>query len=194
MEKYSYSSRRTPCPICGRTKDDDCRWNDEVILCHTGTDLKPGDTVVVGDKEWAFIHHKGGFSGMAAVFKPHIPRPASSSPAQPTPMATRVHGLSKAQWDSVLTQFHQAFETTWRLPDLYACSPSELDGCIATITDAQKKAAAIRPWLSQVWRLFPDLDQTHRQRIESELKHTAFIAEDLRSFQQNELGAEEGVA
>ena len=166
MGRFTQSGRRTPCPICGRTKDDDCRWNDEVILCHTGTDLKPGATITVGDKEWAFIHHKGGFSGMAAVFKPHIPRPASSSPAQPTLFRPRVHGLSKAQWDSVLNQFHQAFETLGDCQDLYACSPSELDGCIATITDAQKKACNPPPMalsgVASVPRPRSDPSPTHR--------------------------------
>jgi hypothetical protein len=35
-----YSGKSRPCPICDRTKDADCRWNDNVFLCHThiGTD------------------------------------------------------------------------------------------------------------------------------------------------------------
>ena len=74
------------------------------------------------------------------------------------PLLLQTGAAYKAQWDSVLNQFTKRLKPL-RLPDLYACSPSELDGCIATITDAQKKAAAIRPWLSQVWRLFPDLDR-----------------------------------
>ena len=68
------SGRNNPCPVCGRTKDTDCRWNDAKILCHTGTDLRPGDTLTIARQKWAFIHHKGGFSGMAAVFKPHRER------------------------------------------------------------------------------------------------------------------------
>ncbi len=35
MAPYIYSRRNRPCPICGRTKDPDCRWNDEVVFCHT---------------------------------------------------------------------------------------------------------------------------------------------------------------
>ena len=54
--------------------------------------------------------------------------------------------------------------------------------------DAQAKAAAIRPHLRTIWRDHPDLDQLHRLRVDAELKSIAFIAEDLRSFQQNELG------
>lgn len=36
--KFQYSGRGNPCPICDRTKDGDCRWNDEVVLCHTHVD------------------------------------------------------------------------------------------------------------------------------------------------------------
>ena len=35
LSKFQYSGKGKPCPICNRTKDDDCRWNDEVVLCHT---------------------------------------------------------------------------------------------------------------------------------------------------------------
>ena len=188
------SGRNNPCPVCQRVKDADCRWNDTTILCHTGTDMRPGDTLTIAGQQWAFIRHDGGFSGSAAVFKPHIPRPASSPSApirRPEPF---VDGLSRAQWDYVFNQFHKAFDTAWRLPDLYTCTPSELKDCIAVINEAQQMATAIRQWLSQVWRVFPDLDQCHRQRIDAELRHIAFIAEDLRSFQQNELGYQEDAA
>ena len=30
------SGRNNPCPMCGRVKDGDCRWNDcGLVLCHT---------------------------------------------------------------------------------------------------------------------------------------------------------------
>ncbi|PSB32260.1 VapE domain-containing protein [Chlorogloea sp. CCALA 695] len=29
------SGRNNACPICGRTKDSDCRWKDDLVLCHT---------------------------------------------------------------------------------------------------------------------------------------------------------------
>ena len=35
MTQYVYSGRSRPCPICDRTKDSDCRWNEEVVLCHS---------------------------------------------------------------------------------------------------------------------------------------------------------------
>ncbi len=40
--KLAYSGRYNPCPICGRTKDQDCHWNDEVVFCHTYIDQDAG--------------------------------------------------------------------------------------------------------------------------------------------------------
>ena len=45
------SSKSCPCPMCGRTKDGDCRiHSDGMVLCrtHTGNGLKPGDPAPSG--------------------------------------------------------------------------------------------------------------------------------------------------
>jgi len=36
--RFHHSGKTQPCPICGRTKDSDCRWNQEVAFCHTYVD------------------------------------------------------------------------------------------------------------------------------------------------------------
>lgn len=71
------SSKRTPCPICGRTKDADCSWTTDLILCHqsdssqSAASMRIGDTVKVDNRDWALIRLNAGFSGKAAVFRPH---------------------------------------------------------------------------------------------------------------------------
>ena len=71
------SRRNNPCPICGRVKDSDCRWNADTIFCHQGTSnappshLKIGDIIQIDNKEWALLSLKSGFDGAAALFKPH---------------------------------------------------------------------------------------------------------------------------
>ena len=75
--QYQYSSRRNPCPCCGRNVDSDCRWNDEVMFCHVGSrfappsHLKVGETLIVNGLEWALVKTDAGHSGRAFVFKPH---------------------------------------------------------------------------------------------------------------------------
>lgn len=40
--KFQHSGEGHPCPLCGRTKDSDCRWNEEVVLCHTHVEQDAG--------------------------------------------------------------------------------------------------------------------------------------------------------
>jgi predicted P-loop ATPase len=37
MNELQHSGKRTPCPVCGRTKDKDCSWSEDnkTVLCHT---------------------------------------------------------------------------------------------------------------------------------------------------------------
>lgn len=36
--QYQHSNAQNPCPICDRTKDGDCHFNDEIVFCHTFID------------------------------------------------------------------------------------------------------------------------------------------------------------
>tara|TARA_R100001443_G_scaffold47372_1_gene60024 strand:- start:3388 stop:3987 length:600 start_codon:yes stop_codon:yes gene_type:complete len=71
------SKRNNPCPVCSRVKDSDCRWNDEVILCHRGStnsppeNLRVGNTLEIEGRTWALVATCGGFDGQAYVFKHH---------------------------------------------------------------------------------------------------------------------------
>ena len=180
------SGRNNPGPVCGRTKDADCRWNDSTILCHTGTDMRPGDTLTIAGQQWAFIHHKGGFSGVAAVFKPHRERAISRTPNTAQELLSRQ--TKRHQWSEVLDQFFAAFDAAWNIPDLQTASPQQLTEAFSTIDDAQTKAAALSPHLPAIWRDCPDLQQLHRLRVEHCLKSIAHIAEDARRFKEQDLG------
>jgi hypothetical protein len=55
------SSRKNPCPICGRTKDGDCRINDDEVNCHRGATHHPPEGVESGNvvkgldgQNWAY--------------------------------------------------------------------------------------------------------------------------------------------
>lgn len=148
--------------------------------------MRPGDTITIAGQEWAFIHHKGGFSGMAAVFKPHRKRDYSRTPSTAQELLSRQS--KRFQWSSVLNQFFAAFDAAWNIPDLYSCTPQQLTKAFSTIDDAQTKAAALSGHLQAIWRDCPDLKQLHRLRVEHCLKTIAHIAEDARQFKQNDLG------
>ena len=52
--RWVCSSQRNPCPVCGRTKDGDCRRLGDQVICHHPKDLKPGEVVTVAGTDWAF--------------------------------------------------------------------------------------------------------------------------------------------
>ena len=71
------SKRNNPCPVCGRNKDSDCRWDSDVIFCHNGTNffppehLKIGVTITIDGQVWALVKTNSGHTGLCHVFKPH---------------------------------------------------------------------------------------------------------------------------
>lgn len=70
--KLTYSNRHKPCPICGRTKDQDCRWNDQVVLCHTHTALDAGIS--------GYVYRGAMHDGMWGLY---FPQEASQKPIRP---------------------------------------------------------------------------------------------------------------
>ena len=139
------SGHNQPCPVCSRVKDADCRFNDEVVLCHTGTDLRPGDTITISGAQWAFIHHNGGFSGMAAVFKPHREKELSRGQRPQTPNTAQEllsRQTKRSQWAHILDQFHDAYDEAWNIPDLYTFMQPELMDLLRDRLGAELRAAA----------------------------------------------------
>lgn len=89
------SSKRNPCPICGRTKDGDCRIGAEVILCHYGSSnhppkhLKSGEVNTGADgQRWAFTGNTS--DDRAATFTLHKPRQQVQRPEPPNKRAENV--------------------------------------------------------------------------------------------------------
>ena len=73
-ERFIRSSKRRPCPICGRTKDADCSWAEDgsVVFCHHPVNLIPqvdacGEYIFVGNSSddraavWCHDQLRGGY-------------------------------------------------------------------------------------------------------------------------------------
>ena len=78
MSPFTPSSRRNPCPICGRTADGDCRIGEGLAVCHHGSShqppegLRPGDVIEGCDgQRWAFTGETA--DGRASTFTPDKP-------------------------------------------------------------------------------------------------------------------------
>ena len=83
--KFKRSGKNNPCPICDRTNDDKCAWNDSVIHCYNGVsnyppqDLKIGETFEMAlssitNGKWALVKKNAGFSGNHWIFIPDKPK------------------------------------------------------------------------------------------------------------------------
>lgn len=81
-KQMKHSSKSNPCPVCDRTKDDKCRWNDNFIFCYRGDsfappDLRAGQVVEVpGWPRLAVVAEAGGFAGASVVLAPDEGREA----------------------------------------------------------------------------------------------------------------------
>ena len=71
-----------PCPICGRTKDDDCSINKDgtFVQCHHGKtnhppSLKLGETIRLFGIDWAFCGNGTNAIGGFSKFKVHTTTP-----------------------------------------------------------------------------------------------------------------------
>ena len=80
--RFIRSSRKNPCPICDRTKDDKCAWNSEVIHCYNGVSNYPPRGMKLGEvfhvdygptRDWALVKKNAGFSGNHWIFIPNRP-------------------------------------------------------------------------------------------------------------------------
>jgi hypothetical protein len=74
------SGKKNPCPVCGRTKDRDCRTSPDgmEVICHHPKDYRPGDVVrgLGDDQLWAFT--KNTRDSRAGHFTLHKPRPGDT--------------------------------------------------------------------------------------------------------------------
>jgi len=91
--KFTYSSPKNPCPVCGRTKDSDCRVDDKGLWhCRTYAKehLKKGDVVHGKDgRQWAYLGDSG--NGLWAMFKPQEERRKDDWDLKPTSFSRRTN-------------------------------------------------------------------------------------------------------
>jgi len=114
-QRWIRSSKANPCPVCGRTKDDDCqaREDGQEVNCHHPKDLSKGAILQGADGQtWAFTHDTAdGRAGHFVLDKPRTgkasgatvlpfkPRPEARQPAlpQPAPMPPEPPALARME-------------------------------------------------------------------------------------------------
>jgi hypothetical protein len=75
---WIHSGPRRPCPCCGRTSDDKCRWALGTISCWWGdrhsppSGLQPGDVLTLAEGgRWFVARLAGGYGNNSLILHPH---------------------------------------------------------------------------------------------------------------------------
>jgi len=127
-QRWTGSSRRNPCPVCGRAKDDQCRRSADLISCYRGSthhppELRLGQVLLIDGQLWAVVNLSGGFAGNSVIFKPHADRSAfKRSPALRRKVAAAVAPELRRQ----LARIRRQFQAVMAARDPYWLSPDQL--------------------------------------------------------------------
>jgi len=186
--RFKCSGIGNPCPICGRTKDGDCRWGDNWIACHTGpaaNKLTPGQTVKADGCTWYLSRTGGGHSGIAHVYRHHRAgqRQKTLNRAQDDLDLLAKARVCRRFYAELRPRVHAAL----RLPPWVCCTAIEMR-LVADTFDAVQQL---------IHRL------QHARRADSNLASLMPIARrwlktlgyhlaDLKQFQRKQLGMQEG--
>jgi hypothetical protein len=186
--RFACSGRGNPCPICGRTKDGDCRWGDDWIACHSGAaanSLKPGQTIEAEGCTWYLSRTGGGHSGMAHIYRPHRPGQHQKNRHRAkvgTDMLAKVR-VCRRFYAALRPRVHAAL----RLPLWEQCSPVELRLVAETFDAAQQ----LIHHLQQARRLDQGLARL-LPIVCHWVKALGYQLADLQTFQRHQLGMQEG--
>ena len=185
------SGRNNPCPSCGRVKDADCRWTDDVIFCHQGSshgpdpNLKISDVIDIDGTPWALVKTGSGYDNQAHVFKPHTARSTTTAVNRPNLLD---HQAKRSIAVVALERFFTAHERAWQLGDFHQMTLDQLREAITVIHAAQDIGAELAVSVQRIWREHPDLAHLHRQRFEACLPSTKAMVADLAHFRSHYLG------
>ena len=130
------SGKHNPCPVCGRTKDADCRSSGDglEVICHHPKDLRRGEVVTGADgNPWAFTGNTtDGRAGHFTLDKPReggqrLPRrsiqqrPAEPERTPPAPLPDQLPTLARMAP-------REPTGSPWRYSDTQRTRRVELEG------------------------------------------------------------------
>ena len=117
MERWFQSGKNRPCPICGRTKDADCRirHDGQMLYCHRGQSHHPPEQLRLGDvltdaegRDWAYSGESGGGRD-GAIFVIHQERDHGLPTCSP-PILPEVVRVAKGDTTCVATTYQYSEE------------------------------------------------------------------------------------
>lgn len=180
------SSRREPCPVCGRSKNSSCRWGEGVVYCFCGDDHHPplhmrlGETLQISGVSWALVSTQGGFGGNSFVFRPHSGPPR---PQLPRARQQRQHQGVQA----LMAQAMASVDAALAVPELVLSTPDELRAAWALIDTAVEQTSALQAALKLLSGQNPEL-RRYRDLLQEAGKELAYQRQDALNFRTHYLG------
>ena len=175
------SSRRSPCPVCGRTKDGDCRINDDLVLCQTHADG------TVGDERNGYRYAKANKDGRTATWV-RGDRWSSSTPRHSVAHLPETDRQRIKVTIDLLDAFHQDFSSCFGLRDFLAMTPAELNESFSLIDTTLNTGVRLEASLKIFWSDFPWLLSVHKPRFDTALKALQGIHDDVIYTRVNYFG------
>ena len=186
--KLTASGKATPCPICRRTADADCRFTNELVLCHSGAEahnLRPGDTIEADGCTWYLSRTEGGHSGRAHIYRVHRERHLPSR-AERKRERHRSSAVTQAL-PQLFAACRQQVQTCYGMPVLISLTPSEIQ---AELTHVKATAANLDALSSALRKARHEAPEHARwlQAVEIWRKGVAYQLADLEGFVRSMLG------
>jgi hypothetical protein len=193
------SSKKTPCPSCGRSRTNHCRFDidstNPVVFCHQGVSSGPpahlriGQTIQFANVTWALVGIGKGHSGNSHEFRPHRDNPQFRSTHRP-PSAQDLQMVQARRSLAIhaIDRFFEKFQQVWNITDFHSLQPSELHQAFDLIYATEQEGLALARSIQTVWRENHDLRDRHKARFDSYIRNLKFQREDVDHFRQFYLG------
>ena len=184
----SKSGPHSPCPVCGRDTDGDCRFKDDLILCHQGTSFQPpqmrlGEVLEIDGELWALVSTKAGFDGAAYAFRPDK---NAGYPANYDRQPQRGLNADKAR------EAFAAIDEALSLDEFGFATLPELNENWERVRRANELSLALKQALLKLWRNEPDVGRKETLRRQVFLlldarKAIQYQRRDLNHFRDQHL-------
>ena len=170
-QKLTRSSRRNPC-ACGRTKDQDCVFNDATVFCHNSP---LPDQFQWRGLTWFFHKRDCGHTGSCTLFKPFPPKGQRQQ-------HRRILKVNKS-WRSRLRKWTALHREVMATPVFEQCTLEQL----RQVTRCEKQGHLLVAVLQKVVTAEPQ-HRRYLTALKLKLNKLAYTCDDLDAFARNHLG------
>jgi hypothetical protein len=190
-QRWHSSSKRSPCPVCGRNSDDKCRRSDELLSCYWGEQFAPpaglklGQVLDIEGRRWAVVNLSGGFAGNSLILRPHVDR-HDFKPAQRQQRQREAAVLAPALRE-VFAKVRRYVHASLAVPELQHATGEELCRDQQLLATTRRHLQELRVPLVLARREDPSLARMV-SAVDHWLRLVSYQAADLEEFNRWMLG------